>query len=75
MELDTGYYTLETLYARRENFKVAFDKTNKVEEIMKNTWLEMKEKNKGTTAEVNMNEIISYIGNIDFYKNFIEQNK
>lgn len=67
LELDIGYYTLETLYARRENYRVVFDKTKKVEEIMKNTWLEMKEKNKGTTQEVNMNEVISFIDNELWY--------
>ena len=61
LELDIGYYTLESLYARRENFKIIFDKSNKVNDIMINSWKEMKEKNKGTTQEVNMNEIIHLI--------------
>ena len=61
LELDIGYYTLETLYARRENYKVIFDKTNQVEEIMKKSWLEIKEKNKGTTQEVDMKKVISFI--------------
>lgn len=61
LEIDIGYYTLETLYARRQNYKVIFDKTNKVEEIMTKSWLELKDKNKGTTGIVNMNDIIKYI--------------
>ena len=61
LELDIGYYTLDSLYARRENFKVIFDKSNKVNDIMVNTWNEMKEKNKGTTQEVNMNKVINFV--------------
>ena len=61
LEIDIGYYTLDSIYARRENFKVIFDKSNKVNDIMVNSWNEMKEKNKGTTQEVNMNDVISHI--------------
>ena len=67
LELDIGYYTLESLYARRENYKIIFDKSHKVNDIMINTWNEMKEKNKGTTQEVNMNNIISYVDNELWY--------
>lgn len=61
LEIDIGYYTLESLYARRENFKVIIDKSNKVNDIMINSWNEMREKNKGTTQEVNMSEVIHFI--------------
>lgn len=61
LELDIGYYTLGNLYARRENYKVIFDKTNQVEDIMKKSWLEIKEKNKGSTQKVDMKEVISFI--------------
>ena len=61
LEIDIGYYTLDTIYARRENFKVIFDKSNKVNDIMTNSWNEIKEKNKGTTQEVNMKDVISFI--------------
>ncbi len=67
LELDIGYYTLNTLYARRENFKVVFDKTNQVEDLMKKSWLEIKEKNKGTTQEVNMKDVISFVDNELWY--------
>ena len=67
LELDIGYYTLETLYARRENYKIIFDKTNQVEDIMKKSWLEMKEKNKGTTQEIDMKALISFINNELWY--------
>lgn len=61
LEMDIGYYTLESLYARRKNFKVIFDKSNKVNDIMINSWNEMKEKNKGTTQEINMSEVIHFV--------------
>ena len=67
LELDISYYTLETLYARRENYKIIFDKTNQVEDIMKKSWLEMKEKNKGTTQEIDMKALISFINNELWY--------
>ena len=67
LELDIGYYTLESLYARRENYKVIYDKTNKVDEIMKQSWLELKEKNKGTTDEVDMKSLIAFIDNELWY--------
>lgn len=58
LEIDIGYYTLETLYARREYFKVIFDKTNLVESKMLNSWNELKDKNKGTTEAVDMSKIV-----------------
>lgn len=61
LEIDIGYYTLDNLYARRENYRIIMDKSNKVENIMKSSWLEMKEKNKGTSQEVDMKKIISNI--------------
>lgn len=67
LEIDIGYYTFEEIYARRKNFKVIYDKSNKVEEKMIATWNDMKEKNKGTTDVVNMNDIIRDIDNDLWY--------
>lgn len=61
LELDIGYYTLESIYAKRKNYKIIYDKTGKLEEKMKNSWNEIKDKNNGTTAIVNMKEVISFI--------------
>ena len=67
LEIDIGYYTLNNLYAKRKNYKVVFDKTNKVKKIMDDSWNQIKDLNKGTTEKINMKELISYIDSILWY--------
>lgn len=67
LELDIGYYTLDSLYARRENYKIVFDKTGKAKTIMEKSRLESKGQNKGTTGIVNMQEVVSYVDNNLWY--------
>ena len=70
LEIDIGYYTLDNIYAKRENFKVVYDKTNKVENIMNKSWEELKEKNRGTSYEVDMSKVITFIDNELWYNVF-----
>lgn len=67
LEVDIGYYSLEDIYARRENYKIIFDKTAKVDKLMKESWEKMKLINKGTTDIVDMKKLISYIDSILWY--------
>jgi hypothetical protein len=40
LELDIGFQTTSNIYAKRKDWKISFDKTNELEDIMKNTWKE-----------------------------------
>lgn len=55
LELDIGYYTLNSLCARRGEYKVVYDKTNSVNSIMEQSWNINKDKNMGTTSNVDIN--------------------
>ncbi|MBQ4598493.1 MAG: nucleotidyltransferase domain-containing protein [Clostridia bacterium] len=61
LEIDIGYCTLDALYAKRENFKVIYDKTGKAEKQMVNSWHDLQLKNKGTTDVVDMHKVIRII--------------
>ena len=69
LEIDIGYYTLDTIYARRKNYKVIYDKTNKVDNIMKESLSKINQ-NKGTTNKVDMKKVIEYIDSILWYNVF-----
>ncbi len=65
LELDIGYYTLGSLSARRGEYKVVYDKTNSVKELMDSSWNENKDKNMGTTANVDIgNELFKIDANL-----------
>lgn len=60
LELDIGYYTLDSLDARREEYSVVYDRSNSVKTIMDNSWHANKSQNMGTTASVNIeNELMT----------------
>ena len=69
LEIDIGYYTLDTIYARRKNYKVVYDKTNKVDNIMKESLKTIAE-NKGTTNKVDMKKVIEYVDSVLWYNVF-----
>ena len=69
LEIDIGYYTLDTIYARRKNYKVIYDKTNKVDNIMKESLSKIDE-NKGTTDKVDMKKVIESVDSILWYSVF-----
>lgn len=54
LEIDIGYYTKESIIARRENYKVVFDKTGELEEKMKNSSGERTSEYMGTTERVDI---------------------
>lgn len=65
LELDIGYYSIDTLCARRKEYKVIYDKTNSVDAIMERSWEENKDKNMGTTSNVDMgNELFKTDANL-----------
>jgi len=65
LELDIGYYTFSSLCARRGEYKVVYDKTNSVKELMDSSWNENKDKNMGTTANVDIgNELFKTDANL-----------
>lgn len=60
LELDIGYYTLNSLRARRGEYEVVYDRSNSVKTIMDRSWQESKSRNMGTTANVNIeNELMT----------------
>lgn len=65
LELDIGYYSIDTLRTRRKEYKVIYDKTNSVDAIMERSWNENKDKNMGTTANVDIgNELFKTDANL-----------
>ena len=61
LEIDVGYYTSDTLYARRKNYKVVFDITGMAEKLMSDSWEKMKDINRGTAGTDDMKRLIEYI--------------
>lgn len=60
LELDIGYYTLDSIYARRGEYEVVYDISKSVKTIMDNSWHINKSQNMGTTASVNIkNELMT----------------
>lgn len=65
LEIDIGYYTVESLSARRGEYKVVYDKTDSVADIMRNSWNENQAKNMGTTSNVDIgNELFKTDANL-----------
>ena len=62
LEIDVGYYYFNDIIAQRKNYKILFDKTSKVKQIMDESLEEKCDKTKGTTDVINMKD---YIENID----------
>lgn len=54
LELDIGYYTLDSLYARRGEYSVVYDRSNSVKMIMDNSWYVNKSQNIGTASSVDI---------------------
>jgi len=54
LEIDIGYYTKDSIIARRKNYKVVFDKIGELEEIMKNSWEENASEYMGTASRVDI---------------------
>ncbi len=54
LEIDIGYYTIDSLSARRGEYKVVYDRTDSVNEIMRSSWNENRVKNMGTTGNVDI---------------------
>ncbi len=54
LEIDIGFHTLDTLSARRPDFKVLFDKSGKIQDIMEKSCERNLFENKGTTEAVDM---------------------
>ena len=54
LEIDVGYYTKETIFARRKNYKVLFDKTDELEERLNKSWNENSALYMGTTSNVDI---------------------
>ncbi len=60
LELDIGYYTLDSIYARRGEYVVLYDRSKSVKMIMDNSWHINKAQNMGTTANFNLkNELMT----------------
>ena len=54
LEIDIGYYTLDTLTARREHYKTVYDSTGAIDAILESTWQKNSVSNMGTTQSVNI---------------------
>lgn len=54
LEIDIGYYNIESIEARRGNFKVVFDRTDMLCEIMNKSWKENATQYMGTTSNVDI---------------------
>lgn len=50
LEIDIGYYTKDTIMARRKNYKIVFDKIGELEEKMSKSWEENSSLYRGTTT-------------------------
>ena len=61
LEIDVGYSTPDSLCARRELFRVLFDRTGKAGETMARTWNARKDASRGATEPVDMARIIESI--------------
>ena len=65
LEIDIGYYTLNSLCARRCEYSIVYDKTNSVKDIMDSSWNDNKDKNMGTVAKVDIgNELFKIDANL-----------
>lgn len=65
LEIDIGYHTIDSLCARRGEYKVVYDTTNRAQEIMDCSWNDNKDKNMGTTSNVDMgNELFRTDANL-----------
>ena len=65
LEIDIGYYTISSLSARRGEYRVVYDKTDSVDEIMRSSWNENQAKNMGTTENVDIgNELFKIDANL-----------
>ena len=54
LEIDIGYYTKESITARRKSYKVVFDKSGTLEEKMNRSWEENSSSFMGTTSNVDI---------------------
>jgi len=54
LEIDIGYYTKESIIARRKNYKVIFDNTGTLEEKLNSSWKENSSSFMGTTSNVDI---------------------
>ncbi len=64
LEVDIGFLSVDDLYAKRVRWKVAFDRSGKLEEIMRASWENRSETSLETTYRRNLDSIWHYITHV-----------